>query len=306
MVQETLASASRNLVRVLTGRFRLWAEDEEPPPPPAPPPETGQPTTILDRYCLSLPSPQTALDIFAGEWSSKLPGEFEKYRAGPVLLFDDARIGLGMKEFGGVKGKHILELGPLEAGHTWMLERAGAASITAIEANTRAYLKCLIMKELLGMQRARFLCGDFLEYLTHDPPHYDLVLASGVLYHMQEPARLIDLMSRVADRLLIWTHYYDEQIIGAAPNVSEFFRGSIEADYQGFRHRLYRREYAQGLKDVGYCGGSTSYTHWMSRSDVLDCVSHFGFGNQTVLMDVPENPRGPSILFAARRTKPSS
>ena len=63
-------------------------------------------------------------------------------------------------------------------------------------------------------------------------------------------------------------------------------------------------DYAQGLKDVGFCGGSTPYTHWMSRSDVLDCVRHFGFGDQVVLMDVPDNVRGPSILFAARRTKP--
>ena len=46
---------------------------------------------------------------------------------------------------------------------------ARRASITAIEANRRAYLKCLVMKETLGLTRTRFLLGDFVEYLRASP-----------------------------------------------------------------------------------------------------------------------------------------
>src|SRR5205814_564703 len=104
------------------------------------------------------PSPQTALDIFAREWASKLPEEFEYLRAGNVPLFQDSRIEWAGERLG-LKGKSILELGPLEGGHTYMLEKMGAESIVAIEANTKAFLKCLIIKEILDLKSARFLCG---------------------------------------------------------------------------------------------------------------------------------------------------
>ncbi len=38
-----------------------------------------------------------------------------------------------------------------------MLENMGASSVIAIEANSRAYLKCLITKEILNLRCSRFL-----------------------------------------------------------------------------------------------------------------------------------------------------
>ena len=65
--------------------------------------------------------------------------------------------------------------------------------MTAIEANTRAYLKCLIAKELLDMSRLGFLLGDFMEYLRGDPDHVDVCFASGVLYHVPNPVETLAL-----------------------------------------------------------------------------------------------------------------
>lgn len=41
--------------------------------------------------------------------------------AGVVPLFEDGRVAWAIEQFNGVQGKHILEFGPLEAGHTYML-----------------------------------------------------------------------------------------------------------------------------------------------------------------------------------------
>ena len=116
----------------------------------------------LDRYVASAPSPQNALDIFEGAWTSRLPSPFENARVGATPLFEDERLAWAIDDLGGFDGARIVELGPLEGGHTYMLQRAGAASVVAIEGNRRAYLKCLVVKELLALQRARFLCGDFV------------------------------------------------------------------------------------------------------------------------------------------------
>ncbi len=91
-----------------------------------------------------------------------------------------------------------------------MLEKAGSAAVLAIEGNPRAYLKCLVLKEVLDLQRSRFLCGDFVAYLRADPPKADFVVASGVLYHMTNPVELLYLVSRITDCLFLWTHYFDE------------------------------------------------------------------------------------------------
>jgi predicted RNA methylase len=123
---------------------------------------------ILDQYISSAPSPQNALDIFKDEWSSKLPAYLYELESGSVPLFSDARIEWVVNQLGSFEHKTVLELGPLEGGHTYMLERFGAASITSIEANTRAYLKCLIVKEVLGLNRVKFLCGDFIEFLRNN------------------------------------------------------------------------------------------------------------------------------------------
>ena len=160
-----------------------------------------------------MPSPQNALDIFKNRWWSQFPGPFSGLKAGSIALFEDPRITWAISELGGLHHQTVLELGPLEGAHSYMLEQAGAASITSIEANPEAYLKCLIVKETVGLNRTHFLCGDFIEYLHNSPPHFDAVLASGVLYHMVAPVELIALLSDITHRIYLWTHYYDAQLI---------------------------------------------------------------------------------------------
>ena len=68
------------------------------------------------------------------------------------------------------------------------------ASVVAVESNTRAYLKCLVVKELLDLQRCHFLLGDFVPYLQETPERFELLLASGVLYHSPDPLAMLALL----------------------------------------------------------------------------------------------------------------
>lgn len=257
---------------------------------------------VLDQYIKSAPSPQNAIDIFKGEWASKFPDPFTDLKAGSSMLFEDPRILWAAEQLGGVKDKNVLELGPLEAGHTYMLERLGAASILSIEANTRAYLKCLIVKEMLELRRANFLCGDFVHYLRNNNDKFDMVIASGVLYHMKNPVELIALLSKVTDKFFIWTHYYDLEIISKNTFIPENkFGDSTTFEYKGFRHELHRYEYDKALDSLGFCGGSDQFSNWMTREDILACVKHFGFDDIQVGFDHQEHPNGPAFCLSAIR-----
>lgn len=269
-------------------------EESGPPPPEAP-------KGILDQYHLQAPGPQSALDIFQGEWTSKLPGGLSDLRAGDLPLFEDPRIRWFAEQVGGVQGKSVLELGPLEGGHTYMLEGFGAASVLAVEANTRAYLKCLITKEVLGLQRSRFLCGDFVEYLRRAPERVDVCLASGVLYHMSNPAELIALMAKVTDRVCLWTQYYEAP--GPETSASELkVSGSSPAEHEGFRHTLHRIEYEKGALDWdGFCGGAQPFRSLMSREEIIRCLEHFGLTDIRIGFDHPKHQHGPAFALTAIR-----
>jgi hypothetical protein len=256
---------------------------------------------ILDYYVQSAPSNQNSLDIFKTEWASKLPAELE-VTAGQSFLFEDPRITWVNEQFGGLQGQEILELGPLEAGHTYMMEQLGATSVTAIEANTRAYLKCLIAKEILNLKNAHFLLGDFIEYLKQHPRKFDLCIASGVLYHMQNPAELIDLISQVTDRVFLWTHYYDEALMPQKKEFIHRFPSASVVDYKGFSHTLYRQEYGEALGYASFCGGSHAFSTWMKREEIIACLSFFGFSNITTSFENPHNPGGPCFAIAATRS----
>lgn len=78
---------------------------------------------ILDAYIKTAPSDQNVLDLFDNEWSSFVPGEGRVARPGTSLLFDDGRVTWLGEVLGGFSGLRVLELGPLEVGHSTMLEQ---------------------------------------------------------------------------------------------------------------------------------------------------------------------------------------
>jgi SAM-dependent methyltransferase len=257
--------------------------------------------SILDQYVQTTPTPQNALDIFTGEWASRLPAPLDDLRAGSAHLFEDARLTWAEERLGGFAGRTVLELGPLEGAHTYMLARRGAASITAVEANTRAYLKCLIVKELLDIPQGHFLCGNFVEYLRTNETTFDLAVANGVLYHMPEPVELLARLARATDRLLLWTLYYDEQLLARSPHIARRFAGSSMAEYEGFRYTRHRYEYREALLTESFCGGSSEFSHWLSRDDILGALRHFGLSEIEINFDHPDHPSGPAFALIARR-----
>lgn len=255
---------------------------------------------VNDYYNMTFPCDQNAVDIFKGEWSSRFP-EFAGVQAGTIPLFDDERIKWLLSSVD-VSNLNLLELGPLEGGHSYMLEKAGAKKITAIEANTKAFLKCLITKEIIGLKRTKFLCGDFVNYLENNNDTYDGVIACGVLYHMSDPVRLIHLISRSAiDFIFIWTHYYDENWVKKNSN-KERFSGSIQYKYMDLLVNYHRQNYLLKKSNiVGFCGGGYGFSYWMSRDQIIDTLSYFGFTRHQISFDEYNHPNGPSFAIIARR-----
>lgn len=236
------------------------------------------------------PSHQNAIDAIPG-WSCHFPSELG-LQAGRLPAFHDKRIFWAMERYGDLHGRSVLELGPLEAAHTSMLARAGA-HVDAVEANRLAYLKCLVTREVLDFPNARFHLGDFVLWLEQNDKRYDFIVASGVLYHMRNPLRLLQAMADRTDAIYLWTVMVDDDRL--KPNVKRNFHG-VDV-------RLYSRAY--GDRSVAFCGGSMDRPNWMHRDDILAALAALGFAELAVEHEELAGPNTPLPTFSvfARRAR---
>jgi SAM-dependent methyltransferase len=256
----------------------------------------------VERYIRAAPLPQNAVDLFKGLWWSRLPDEFN-VSAGRTEHFADVRTQRAIEALGGVSGKSVLELGPMEGGHTYMLERAGARSVLAIEADAHSFLRCLIAKEVTGLQRSRFLLGDFEVYLREATQHFDAALASGVLYHVTRPIELIRNLARVCDQIYFWTHYHDAERLRRNEHMAHRFRPGEASEWGGFVFTAHRYEYGDFLQQPRFAGGTGQFAIWLSREDFLGALRFHGLTEIVILSDEPDHVNGPAISLVASRPR---
>lgn len=224
-------------------------------------------------------SAQTIADIFQGSWKSRLPLGLV---SGDMPMFDDHRPAWFASVLpGGVTGRSILELGPFEGYQTHLLDRLGASEIVSVEGNRLSFLKCLCVKEMLGT-RAVLKHGSIIEELRCPGRDYDVVWASGVLYHMQDPVEFVELACRAARFIYMWTHVWDAAAMSRLDPaeqgtfVTEFDR---TIDYKGERLVLHARDYKvdRDTIDVFWEGAPQDRTNWLSLEDLSTVFRLNGF-----------------------------
>ncbi|HEX4044016.1 MAG TPA: class I SAM-dependent methyltransferase [Xanthobacteraceae bacterium] len=276
----------QNLKRFLSGHSRLemGAVDAAPP--------------VFDQYEDRAPAAQNAIDVVEG-WLGSFPPDIPAV-AGQLAFYSDPRIAWCLAQFGPLIGRSVLELGPLEGGHTYMLEQAGAKSIDAVEANKLAYLRCLIFKEIAGLTVARFHLGDFRKWLDGGR-RYDLIVASGVLYHMHAPLLLLEGIARAADALFLWTHCVTDATLTAGNSNYSIFSADEGVSFRGLPIRLYRSSYRYANNEVAFCGGMNDEHRWLHRDDLLKVLTALGFVNCQIAFEEPDHVNGPAFAIFARK-----
>lgn len=252
---------------------------------------------IFSEYNETAPSSQSMFDIFEGEWLTAFP----EVKTGEVDLFDDERVKWAGQKVNGWSGKSVLEIGPMEGAHTFSLEQSGA-NVTAVESNRRCFQKCLIVKQHFGLD-GDFLFGDGQKYMEATPNRYDVVMAFGVLYHLRSPAEFIESAARVGKSICLWTHYYDEDAVGARGDLSIRFSKSA----QNFKFRTksltaYKQYYLAGRAQPQFCGGSAPHSLWLTKSSIFTIFDELGF-TITDFNDNVAHKHGPSILLVAHKNE---
>lgn len=259
----------------------------------------------LARFSADSPIDANAFDLFEDAWSTLFrSGNGQHLTKGKFDGTNDARIDWLCSKID-LRGKNVLELGPLEAAHTVMLEKAGA-DVLSVEANVGAFLRCLVVKNELGL-KSRFLLGDF-NLLNTDGSKFSLVLASGVLYHMTNPVSFLEKFSNCTDNLFLWTHYFESDLSKWNPSLFHQLengkwnhRHPETVDFNGLNIRIVRQRYGEALGWSGFCGGPKDYSYWIEKNDLLKLLQKLGFSRIDVSFDEPMHPNGPSLCVLARK-----
>jgi hypothetical protein len=251
-----------------------------------------------ETYFMGYPSQSNALELFNDEWTCTLPGLGGPGRS---ALFEDARMVWAESQIGSFAGKRILECGPLEGAHSFMMSIRGAASILAIEANTRAFLRCLVVKNIYSLHNTTFLLGDFTKYISKGTGRFDVVVANGILYHMKSPHVVLADILRNTDQVVMWTHYFDKEIISGNDGLRhKFSEEPLELNDWHIPIKLYKQSYFADTQRSDFCGGAESYSYWIPKQDMLAIFEHFGF-SVTIGFETPHHPHGPCYQLIAER-----
>ncbi|MGV1873708.1 DUF1698 domain-containing protein [Agrobacterium rosae] len=254
----------------------------------------------FDQYETRAPSHQNAVDALPG-WNSAFPDHFG-IASGAHHLYADPRIDWAIENFGDLTGKSILEVGPLEGMHTYRLSLESPSTLDAVEANKMCFFRCLVTKQILGMEKAAFHLGDVKEWLRTNETVYDLAVASGVLYHMPDPGDFLTGLAARANAIYIWTHYFDDRVMPENDARRSPFSGRVETKMvAGIPVRYYERTYWQANKNASFCGGMKDRHYWMHKDDIISVLRQLGFETIIVAHEEKSHAGGPCFSIFCKK-----
>jgi SAM-dependent methyltransferase len=181
--------------------------------------ETLQTLTVwLDALKLEvagLAGPGGRLVATGSPWWSLLPFTTHRIEILPGLFTaetgvepdKDLRTEVIVAEAGGLTGKRVLDIGCLEGAFAVEFARRGASEVIGVEARRLSVRRCDLVRDLAGLTNLRFVCGDVLHELSRAQQPFDVVLATGILYHLPHPDVVLRLIrERCSGFMLLCTH----------------------------------------------------------------------------------------------------
>lgn len=182
--------------------------------------------------------------------------------------------------FSGVK---VLDIGCLEGYFSFECALHGA-DVVGVDAKEINLKKCEFVRSVLGVRNVAFRLDDAMNVTRERYGPVDVVLALGLLYHLEDPFTFLSRLAEVCERFLVLDTLValeqgPQTITDWKPTLSGMrdFRFG-ERSYSG---RLYR-EYEEGADEVERAFSTTaSHTNdvsvWLTEESLVRLLSDVGF-----------------------------
>jgi SAM-dependent methyltransferase len=206
----------------------------------------------------------------------------------PGFVETDSRLGAILRLCRAIYGERLgavraLDLGCLEGGFSAGLALAGA-DVLGVEARQDHFEKCLLARDALALPTLAFVREDVKKVTAERCGRFDVVLALGILYHLDDPVGWLQQIASLTRGLLfVDTHYAPKDEAGLA---------GVRI---GLRQRLssVERMESHGLEVAGQWFGewpteserdarpwaswSNPRSLWLTKESLVRAVAHAGF-----------------------------
>lgn len=187
-------------------------------------------------------------------------------------LVDICLFWLGRYIPGGISGKKILDIGCLEGGYTYYLAKMGAQA-TGLEVRKDNLGRCSFLKEAFPDLPMEFIKGDVTEISQKTHGHYDGIIMSGLLYHLDAPDILPTLsrLRQMTDVLLIDTHL--------ATVALEKYDDPSGLTLYGRSYWEHRENKPLEKKEKNYWSSYlNNFSFWLTEHSLVNVLRKAGFG----------------------------
>lgn len=153
--------------------------------------------------------------------------------------------------------QRVLELGCLEGGRTIPLARR-AAQVVGVDIRREHLRRARFISHQMGVHNTLFLELDLESRDLQTLGTFDVVYNVGLLYHLSDPARLLNQLAKISPRMFLYTHVADEQdadLVQHGGYTGRFVEENIDDLVAGTHLRSFRPTRASLLRmldDAGY------------------------------------------------------
>jgi 2-polyprenyl-3-methyl-5-hydroxy-6-metoxy-1,4-benzoquinol methylase len=183
---------------------------------------------------------------------------------------------------GRFKKHRVIDIGCLEGYFSAECALQGA-TVLGVEGKTINVKKCEFIKSVLGIKSLRFVQDDAMNVTKKKYGTFDVVLALGLLYHLDNPFTFLENLSRLSTGfLLLDTHVALREQPASGdwkPDLSpitEFkFRNKT---YMGRLYREFDSDASQVSKDLSVTASlENEHSAWLTEDSLVSLLRDVGF-----------------------------
>lgn len=182
----------------------------------------------------------------------------------------------------GLRGLRVADLGCLEGGFALAFAQRGA-EVIGIEARPENVDKCRLLEEHFELANLRFVQADVKTFGRESSGSFDVVLALGIVYHLDDPVAWLRQVAEATTRVLfVDTHFApvdDAALRALDPRLRAM--GGLEGrlldgwEYQGrWFHEYDTEAQRDGMLWASYSNPSS---FWLTKQSLLASLARCGF-----------------------------
>lgn len=183
---------------------------------------------------------------------------------------------------GRLEGLRVADLGCLEGGFALALAQRGM-KVMGVEARQRNLDKALLLKEHFDLPELEFVRDDVKNFTREKFGSFDVVLALGILYHLDRPVEWLSQIAEATRGLLVIESHYAPADKAAMKLLDRQFKRlghlkQVEALGNTYEGRWFFEYGPKGEPEnqlwASYSNGSS---FWLTRESLLRATLRAGF-----------------------------